>query len=139
MFYDDVFCTRNDIRIADTPLPHRTPDSNLWQGDQLAGKNLLATQARFPVVSSDEMRGYISAAASTNEDTRHKLTKRLQQHDKTTNGLSYFGNAFNDLHAAIEQRFTFANIATAISYYQSTQLLINTPCGLITLTERVMQ
>ncbi|RZF93564.1 hypothetical protein EXT42_06775 [Pseudoalteromonas sp. CO302Y] len=128
MFYDGrIFVLENDTNKADTPLPHRTPDSNLWQGDQLAGKNLLATQARFPVVSSDEMRGYTFAAASTNEDTRHKLTKRLQQHDKNQQWLKLFRNAFNDLHAAPEQLFTFENIATAISYYQSTQLLINTP------------
>ena len=130
MFHDGrIFVLDPNLRSHGENQKHRTPDSNLWQGDNNAGRDLLATQVRFPVVSTDEMRGHTFAADSTNDGVRNALITRLKQNDNDgeQRWLRLFRQAFNRPQDSADVLFTFANIETAISYYQSTQILLDSP------------
>nr|WP_289847292.1 FG-GAP-like repeat-containing protein [Alteromonas sp. C1M14] len=128
MFYDGrIFVLDSDLASHGKNQSHRTPDSHLWQGDESAGEDLLATQVRFPVVSTDEMRGHSFAANSTNEGVRHALIERLKKNDTENRYLALFRQAFNTPKGDSDTLITFDNIETAISYYQSTQILIDAP------------
>ncbi|MFA3791061.1 FG-GAP-like repeat-containing protein [Aliiglaciecola sp. SL4] len=126
MFYDGrVFVLDEDSKNGGKGQNHRTPDSNLWLGDIAAGNDLLASQTRFPVVSNDEMRGYSFATAQTHEGIRDALVARMKQHDKNQSWLKLFRAAFGEPDANAETLINFSNIEKAISYYQSTQVLID--------------
>ena len=128
MFYDGrIFVLDPTLRSHGEDQRHRTPDSNLWQGDGSAGRDLLATQVRFPVISTDEMRGHTIAADSTNEGVRHALIERLKQSENVQQWLQLFRQAFASPTGSSNSLITFANIETAISYYQSTQILLDAP------------
>ncbi|MEG3766759.1 FG-GAP-like repeat-containing protein [Alteromonas sp. 14N.309.X.WAT.G.H12] len=128
MFYDGrIFVLDRDLQNHGKNQAHRTPDSHLWQGDMSAGQDLLATQVRFPVVSTDEMRGHSFAAESTNEGVRDALINRLKQDDREQGWLDLFRRGFNAPNATSDTLITFDNIEAAISYYQSTQIFIDNP------------
>ncbi|MDO6695233.1 FG-GAP-like repeat-containing protein [Aliiglaciecola sp. 3_MG-2023] len=126
MFYDGrVFVLDDESKHGGKGQNHRTPDSNLWQGDIAAGNDLLASQTRFPVVSNDEMRGYSFATAQTHEGIRDALVARMKQQDQNQSWLTLFRAAFGAPNANADTLINFSNIEKAISYYQSTQVLID--------------
>ena len=55
----------------------RTPDSHFGGPDPLAGPNLTVAQARFPVTSVDEMRGFSPDAGATGRDIRARIANKL--------------------------------------------------------------
>lgn len=126
MFYDGrVFVLDEEFKNGGEGQNHRTPDSNLWQGDIGAGNDLLASQTRFPVVSNDEMLGYSFATSQTHEGIRDALVARMKQIDVNSGWLTLFRAAFDAPNADADKLINFSNIEKAISYYQSTQVLID--------------
>lgn len=111
--------------------PQRTPDSIFAQADPHAGLDLLATQARFPVVSSQEMAGFGVLPGATNDAIRAALAARLKDHVETPEGDGWrplFGAAFGtDGGPSASQDVTFENIQKALAAYQSSKLTVDAP------------
>ena len=109
----------------------RTPDSALNVEDPLAGTNLPAAQARFPVAVPAEMRGDLMPNES-DQAVRDHLAARLGDYGSgqgelaTNNWLAEFQTAFVSSEPA-EDLITFDNIALAIAEYQRSMLFVNTP------------
>lgn len=107
----------------------RTPDSPFASADPNAGANLTAAQARFPVTSKEEMRGFTYQAAESNQVLRDALAERLQ--GKTNelsknNWLDAFAKGFN-VPSSQPGLISFDNIAFALGQYQRSQVMINSP------------
>ncbi len=96
----------------------RTPDSDYGTADPEAGDTLSAAQARFPVTSPEEMRGFEFVADGTNDELRGELERRLAQDGRWT---SEFEDAFGS------SEITYARIAAAIAAYEDSQVFIDTP------------
>ena len=98
-----------------------TPDMTYPKADLLAGDSLVQAQARFPITSTEEMRGeYLNT--SLNQTLRRALAKRLQE-----NWLSEFQKGFNQEEASVEELITEQNYSEAIAAYEHSQVLINNP------------
>jgi len=96
----------------------RTPDSTLGVADPNAGQNMVEAQARFPVTSAEEMRGFVFAAGASNAEVRTALEARF-----TAGGE--WDEAFTEAFG--EAEITYARIAQAISDYERSQLFVETP------------
>ncbi|MGF1527039.1 MAG: FG-GAP-like repeat-containing protein [Candidatus Competibacterales bacterium] len=105
----------------------RTPDSNLWQPDPAAGETLLGAQARFPVISPQEMRGFHFARGRSNEEVRQALLKRLQEQpsDHRHSWLARFRQAAGNPNGSAAELITFANVQRALAAYQASQRFID--------------
>ena len=88
----------------------RTPDSHFGGPDPLAGPNLTVAQARFPVTSVDEMRGFSPDAGATGRDIRARIANKLI--DRGWEG--YFREAFNDYVSDSTELVSFNNITLAL-------------------------
>jgi cytochrome c peroxidase len=109
----------------------RTPDSAFGSADPMAGPNLLAAQARFPVVNPEEMLG--TAFPNMNdEQVRNHLAARLGNYGSgagqlpPSDWLARFQDAFESDGSA-EDLITFANIALAIGEYQRSAIFVESP------------
>ena len=110
----------------------RTPDSELGTADPNAGTNLAAAQARFPVTSHEEMRGYDFEADGNNDAVRRHLALRLQgatvpEELGLNQWLDEFQLAFNQPQGTAAELITYANIAEAIGAYERSQLFVESP------------
>ncbi len=110
----------------------RTPDSELGTVDPDAGPNLAAAQARFPVTSHEEMRGFEFEADDSNDAVRDHLALRLQGATATqelglNEWLAEFQSAFNQPEGTAAELITFANIAEAIGEYERSQVFVDSP------------
>ncbi|WP_105172785.1 cytochrome-c peroxidase [Pseudoalteromonas sp. T1lg24] len=110
----------------------RTPDSQFNTKDNVAGANLAAAQARFPVTSTEEMRGFNYAAGQSNQVLREQLTSRLKGETNELAHNEWFNAFLNGFEADINdvdinQLITFDNIAFALGEFQRSQILINSP------------
>jgi len=103
----------------------RTPDSSFGFEDYYAGANLAVAQARFPVTSNEEMRGFTFEAAQSNEEVRTHLAQRLNDDTKLDYIANTWESEFQSVYGA--NQITFATIADAIGEYERSQLFINTP------------
>lgn len=109
----------------------RTPDTALNVEDPLAGPNLVAAQARFPVTINSEMRGSLMPGAS-DQEVREHLAARIGDYGSgqgeltNNNWLAEFQTAFMSSETA-ENLITFDNIALAIGEYQRSMVFIDTP------------
>ena len=110
----------------------RTPDSLFGEADPEAGADLIAAQSRFPVTSQDEMRGFEFEAHRPPGYARRHLAARLGDYDagrgelERTGWLAEFRSAFrnsSDARSLINE----TNIAAALSAYQRSQVLVDTP------------
>jgi len=110
----------------------RTPDSAFLQADGHAGANLAAAQARFPVTSAEEMRGFSFEAGSNNQQVRDHLAARLGNYGEGSGELeqnewlALFRQAFAQTGDA-ETLITFDNIAFAIGEYERSMVFVNSP------------
>ncbi len=116
----------------------RTPDRPWGYPDILAGDNLVVAQARFPVTSEEEMRGFDFGTGHGNMlEERNRLTRDTleqivggygaEKDTLTTNHwLEEFQKAFNSA-ADAETLITFDNIVLAIGEYERSQVFVNTP------------
>ena len=114
---------------ADTGAPNgegqlmRTPDSHFRGPDNNAGPNLTAAQARFPVTSVVEMRGFDPEAGLTSYDTRDLIAEKLL----ARGWESYFREAFNDYISLDRNLITYDRIAMALGEYQRSQVALDYP------------
>jgi cytochrome c peroxidase len=109
----------------------RTPDSAFGVADPKAGANLVAAQARFPVVGPEEMLG-TGFPGMSDEQVRSHLAARIGNYGSGTGllppsqWLEQFRTAFGSEDGA-EELITFDNIALAIGEYQRSALFVETP------------
>ncbi len=103
----------------------RTPDSEFGEVDINATTNLVTAQARFPLVSHEEMRGFVFEVGSSNDEVRTHLAKRLSD----SNLSDYIPNSWQDEFTPVygENSITFSNIMDAISEYERSGLFVNSP------------
>ena len=113
----------------------RTPDVSFEKGDVKAGKNLVHAQARFPVTSTEEMKGF-DHEDKDNQGIRDFLAQRLGGYgpghaaDPLANNdywLTKFRTAFNQPDATAETLITEQNISFALAEYQRSQVFTSTP------------
>lgn len=108
----------------------RTPDSNLGRFDPLAGSTLLETQTRFPMVSTEEMRGHAFGKGEGNDTVREGLVARLRgdtEELKNNDWRNLFRKAFAADSNEVSQAIDFSNIERALAAYQESQVAIDNP------------
>ncbi len=115
------------------PSGIRTPDSELGVADPLAGNNLLHAQARFPVTSTEEMKGF-NHTKYTNQTIRELLAGRLGGYGDESymlydvyHWLRKFRRAFSSPDGSAEELITEQNVALLIAEYERSQAFVNTP------------
>ena len=96
----------------------RTPDSDFGTPDADAGASLSVAQARFPVTSADEMRGFEFVLGGTNDELRSALEQRLAADGRWD---AEFGAVFGS------KEISYARIAEAIARYEDSQVFTDTP------------
>ncbi len=123
----------HDGRVESVGAGIRTPDSNFGSEDSLGGKNLVHAQARFPVTSPEEMKGF-SHDDKDNQGIRDFLASRLGGYDDGTGELSdtdywlnKFRTALNKPNGTAEELVTEQNISFFISEYERSQSFVDTP------------
>ncbi len=111
----------------------RTPDRPLDVADVQAGANLSEAQARFPVTSDAEMRGFNFEVGNSNDHVRNHLAGRLGNYGMgagelvSTTWFDEFEAAFGINASAPQFLVTYANIAEAIAAYENSQIFVDTP------------
>ncbi|XOV90344.1 MAG: FG-GAP-like repeat-containing protein [Pseudomonadota bacterium] len=101
---------------------YRTPESTLRSSpDMNSTGDLLAVQARFPIVSFQEMRGFGEFYTLTAAEIRTAIAARLAA---ASTWLAPFRVAFGLPDASPESLFTFDRITAALSAYQQSQVFI---------------
>lgn len=125
MFHDGrLFVLDEEVRPNGQGQLLRSPDSIQNLPDPAAGANLMAAQARFPVTSLFEMRGYGEFVAENNASVRSKIEQRLQASE---GWLQVFRTGFGQPAAPAAELISYANIALALSEYQRSQIFIDSP------------
>jgi cytochrome c peroxidase len=111
----------------------RTPDVAFGERDALSGNNLVTAQARFPLTSREEMKGF-NHEMKDNQEIRDYLASRIGNYDENHGKLivpSYWLKQFQQVYqapnAAAEILITEQNIAALISSYERSQVFTNTP------------
>ena len=109
----------------------RTPDAPFGEADAHAGANLTIAQARFPVTSQDEMRGFTFEEGKGNGAARDHLAARLGDYGAGENEL-----AVNGWQAECEAAFPgmdeteliidYDLISEAIGTYERSQVFVDT-------------
>ncbi len=110
--------------------PVRTPDVPFGDSDQQATGSLANVQARFPVTSPEEMKGFTFNAGGDNQALREALTSRLKG-DTNELAQNLWLNAFQEGFAqeggTASELITFDNITRAIAHYEQSQVFVQTP------------
>jgi cytochrome c peroxidase len=108
----------------------RTPDSAFGVADPAATGSLVDAQARFPVTSPEEMRGFAFEAGNTNDAVRAHLEDRLQgdvAELPANQRLPAFRTGYASPSGTADTLITFPNITRAIAAYESSQVFVDTP------------
>ena len=106
----------------------RTPDSVQLQVDPNAGTTLLASQARFPVVSPQEMLGFDFAHTRPDPEVREALVDRLRGRSgelPENDWLAWFREAYGAPEGTAEALITFESVQDALAAYQASQIFID--------------
>lgn len=96
----------------------RTPDSDYGAPDPDAGATLSEAQSRFPVTSTEEMRGFDFVLDGSNAELRTALEQRLRDDGRWT---AEFDTAFGS------SEISYARIAEALGAYEDSQVFTDTP------------
>lgn len=96
----------------------RTPDSAAGTADPDAGGNISAAQARFPVTSNEEMRGFEFVLDGSNDEVRLALADRLADDGR-------WGPEFEAVFGSPD--ISYAKIAEAMGAYEDSQVFTDTP------------
>ena len=111
----------------------RTPNSAFGVADPLAGNNLVQAQARFPVTSREEMKGF-EHDAYTDQTIRELLAGRLGGYGGEADTLvdvSYwltkFQFALKSPDGTGKELITEQNISMLIGEYERSQAFVETP------------
>ncbi|PHR54542.1 MAG: cytochrome-c peroxidase [Arcobacter sp.] len=99
----------------------RTPDSAFGFVDLSAGANLTVAQARFPVTSPEEMKGFVFEAGNSNDVLRTALATRFVSQTITNTWQNEFDSVYGT------NSVNFPNIVDAIGEYERSQVFVNTP------------
>lgn len=119
----------HDGRIEKITGGISTPDSGHGNIDAAAGANIAEAQARFPVTSPEEMRGFTYELGTTTAALRTALETRLKTTGTTVNALitngwlTEFQTGFAST-ADAATLITFGNIAAAIAEYENSQIFV---------------
>jgi len=123
----------HDGRVESVSAGIRTPDISFGSADNLAGENLVQAQARFPVTSPEEMKGF-NHDDKDNQGIRDFLASRLGGYNAGVGDLSdtdYWLNKFrtvlNKPTGTEEELITEQNISFFIGEYERSQSFIDTP------------
>ncbi len=108
-----------------------TPDSPFTIADPHGGNSLAQAQARFPVTSNEEMKGF-NFSAKNNQQIREYLAMRIGGYGEAAGELDYpefwlekFKVAFKQPNATAEQLITEQNISFALGQYELSQVFVN--------------
>ncbi len=112
-----------------------TPNSDFGVADPLAGENLVQAQARFPVTSREEMKGFYHSNYD-DQAIREYLAARLSGYDDSEDNmklddadtslwLAKFQDALPDNDST--DLITEQNISMLIAEYERSQALVETP------------
>lgn len=107
-----------DSRIEALEDGIRTPDSPFGVPDAQAGAGLSEAQARFPVTSPEEMRGFDFILGGDNDEVREALEQRLSEDGRWA---PEFESVFDSAD------ITYARIAEAMAAYEDSQVFTDTP------------
>lgn len=125
LFHDGrVFAMSGDYGPGGEGQSIRTPESRLGLPDPKAGDNLTAAQARFPLVSIDEMKGHDMFPGLPDSAVREELAKRFIDNGEWTDR---FRRAFDKPEAPIDEVINGDTVAHAIGEFQRSQLFVDTP------------
>ncbi|WP_462159637.1 cytochrome-c peroxidase [Pseudoalteromonas sp. GB56] len=128
-FYTQSIFHDGRIEIIDESGAMRTPDVPKGEADPNAGTSLAQAQARFPVTSREEMRGF-SFSQGTNDELRLALTQRFNGTSNElaiNNWLEAFRVGLEAPQGDASSLLTFDNITLAIAAYENSQILVNNP------------
>lgn len=110
-----------------------TPESDFGVADPMGGNSLAHAQARFPVTSTEEMKGF-NHEDKDNNGIRKYLAERIGGYgeaagelDNTDFWVDKFKVAFKQPNATAEQLVTEQNISFAMAQYELSQVFVNTP------------
>lgn len=101
---------------GDDGMGIRTPDSDFDVADGNAGANLAAAQARFPITSKEEMRGFTFAAGESNDVVRTALSEKLT-------GFGGWSEEFTAVYG--DPEIDFDRITDAIAEYERSQVFVS--------------
>ena len=111
----------------------RTPDTSVGEIDPLAGQNLTQAQARFPITSPEEMKGF-NHDDKDNQELRDYLASRLGGYGEGAGELSNnvywlekFRATLNNPMGTAEELITEQNISFLIGEYERSQSFVDTP------------
>jgi len=123
----------HDGRVESVSAGIRTPDSGFGSEDTIAGKNLAQAQARFPVTSPEEMKGF-NNDDKDNQGIRDFLASRLGGYGEGDGDLSdtdywldKFRSVLNKPEGTAEDLITEQNISFFIGEYERSQSFVDTP------------
>lgn len=134
LFHDGrVFVTDADVVPGGAGQVIATPASN-GLADPAAGPSLLASQARFPLVSNDEMRGYMYPELASASAYRERLMNRLrgvtdQAYMADDAALNWYG-LFQSVHGVADadgQMISVARVVEALAAYQRSMTFTQSP------------
>jgi cytochrome c peroxidase len=110
-----------------------TPDSEFGIADPVGGSTLTHAQARFPVTSPEEMKGF-NFEDKDNAGIREYLASRIGNYGEGAGELDFpefwldkFRGAFKQPTASAEQLITEQNISFAIGQYELSNVFVNSP------------
>ncbi|WP_105264371.1 cytochrome-c peroxidase [Pseudoalteromonas sp. T1lg76] len=129
-FYQRTLFHDGRIEVLDEQGEMRTPDSAFGERDDKAGVSLAQAQARFPVTSKEEMRGFDFVIDGNNDDLRAALQARFQGNTDElaiNNWLDAFRQGLEQPEGSAASLLTFDNITLAIAAYENSQVLIDNP------------
>lgn len=111
----------------------RTPEVAFGERDFNASDNLVNAQARFPLTSATEMKGF-GHGEKTNQEIRDYIASRIGNYADNQGELvvpSYWLEQFQQVYqapnASAKALITEKNIASLISHYERSQVFTNTP------------
>ena len=111
----------------------RTPETAFGTPDPVAGQNLSQAQARFPITSPEEMKGFENEDYN-NQELRDYLASRLGNYGEgsgelfnTAYWLEQFRTALDKPNANAQELITEQKISFLIGEYERSQSFISTP------------
>ncbi len=123
----------HDGRVETVSGGIRTPDTGFGGADANAGDTLAQAQARFPVTSPEEMKGFDHQSLD-NQGIRDFLASRIGGYNAGAGELidndywlSQFRMVFNDPAGTAQALITEQNISFLIGAYERSQVFINSP------------
>ena len=123
----------HDGRVETVAAGIDTPDSGFGSADVNAGATLAQAQARFPVTSPEEMKGF-NHQELDNQGIRDFVASRLGGYSggagelvDTDYWLNQFRTVLNDPDGSAEELITEKNISLVIGAYERSQVFVETP------------